>query len=48
VPQLSIGVTSLQLEGVAVGLIFVCGLCYVWLAFAERTSPSSGQVAGRP
>ena len=48
VPQLSIGVTSLQLEGVAVGLIFVCGLCYVWLAFAERTSPSGGQVAGRP
>lgn len=28
--------TPLQLEGVLTGLLFLTGLCYVWLAFAER------------
>ena len=28
--------TPLQLEGLATGLLFLTGLCYVWLAFAER------------
>ena len=35
-PSLSPSLTALQLEGFAVALIFVSGLCYVWLAFAER------------
>lgn len=35
-PSLSSSLTALQLEGFAVALIFICGLCYVWLAFAER------------
>ena len=28
--------TPLQMEGVLTGLLFLTGLCYVWLAFAER------------
>jgi hypothetical protein len=28
-------VTPLQIEGVVTGLLFMAGLCYVWLAFAE-------------
>lgn len=43
--------TSLQIEGMAVGLVFICGLCYVWLAFAEReVQPDrpEGQFDGRP
>lgn len=28
-------VTPLQIEGIATGLLFMSGLCYVWLAFAE-------------
>lgn len=28
--------TPLQLEGLGTGLLFLTGLCYVWLAFAER------------
>jgi hypothetical protein len=39
-PARSAALTSLQLEGAAVALIFVCGLCYVWLAFAERGVPA--------
>jgi hypothetical protein len=42
-PRLSLDISSLQLEGMAVGLIFVCGLCYVWLVFAERMSPADDQ-----
>lgn len=30
--------TPLQLEGLATGTLFTLGLCYVWLAFAERES----------
>lgn len=44
-PRLSTGVSPLQLEGMAVGLILACGLCYVWLAFAERKPPAGDQVA---
>lgn len=29
-------ITPLQVEGMANSAIFVVGLCYVWLAFAER------------
>jgi hypothetical protein len=32
-------VTPLQIEGVVTGLILMSGLCYVWLAFAERPAP---------
>lgn len=39
-PTLTPSITSLQVEGVAVALIFICGLCYVWLAFAERITPA--------
>jgi len=28
-------VTPLQIEGLATGLLFMSGLCYVWFAFAE-------------
>ena len=28
--------SPLQLEGLATGAVFTLGLCYVWLAFAER------------
>jgi hypothetical protein len=44
-PPLIRGLSPLQLEGVAVGLIFVCGLCYVWLAFAERMPSADDQGA---
>jgi hypothetical protein len=42
-----LNLSSLQVEGLAVGLIFVCGLCYVWLAFAERM-PASDQTTDQP
>ncbi|MGH4014790.1 MAG: hypothetical protein ACRDSL_12875 [Pseudonocardiaceae bacterium] len=29
-------VTPLQIEGMVTGVLFMSGLCYVWLAFAER------------
>jgi hypothetical protein len=45
-PSASASFTALQMEGVAVALIFVSGLCYVWLAFAERTSPEGNEVSG--
>ena len=32
--------TPLQLEGLATGALFTLGLCYVWLAFAERQLPA--------
>ncbi len=32
------GLRPLQLEGITTGLLFTLGLCYVWLAFAERPS----------
>ena len=31
--------SPLQLEGLATGTLFTLGLCYVWLAFAEREVP---------
>lgn len=33
-------ITPLQLEGLANGALFTLGLCYVWLAFAEREQPA--------
>ena len=36
--------TPLQLEGVVTGLLFLTGLCYVWLAFAERERPGPQRV----
>ncbi|MGH3916992.1 MAG: hypothetical protein ACRDTC_26815 [Pseudonocardiaceae bacterium] len=33
-------VTPLQIEGIATGLLFMSGLCYVWLAFVE-SAPAS-------
>lgn len=44
-PPIIMDLSSLQLEGVAVGTLFVCGLCYVWLAFSERTPPTDDQAA---
>jgi len=44
-PPIILDLSSLQLEGVAVGMLFVCGLCYVWLAFAERMSSADDQAA---
>ncbi|MGH4017997.1 MAG: hypothetical protein ACRDT0_01880 [Pseudonocardiaceae bacterium] len=37
--------TPLQIEGMVTGLLFMSGLCYVWLAFAERAP--AGQRARR-
>jgi hypothetical protein len=34
--------TPLQLEGIANGVLFTLGLCYVWLAFAEREAAHPG------
>jgi hypothetical protein len=36
VPRSVGALTPLQMEGVLTGLLFLTGLCYVWLAFAER------------
>ncbi|HEU0087920.1 MAG TPA: hypothetical protein VFQ77_09745 [Pseudonocardiaceae bacterium] len=33
-------VTPLQIEGMLTGLLFMSGLCYVWLAFAEPAPPT--------
>lgn len=35
-PTALLAVTPLQIEGMVTGLLFVSGLCSVWLAFAER------------
>lgn len=35
-PPGSLPLTPLQIEGMATGALFVVGLCFVWLAFAER------------
>lgn len=34
-------VTPLQIEGIVTGLLFMIGLCYVWVAFAEH--PPAGR-----
>jgi hypothetical protein len=34
--------TPLQIEGIVTGLVFVSGLCAVWLAFAERAPEKEG------
>jgi hypothetical protein len=31
--------TPLQMEGTLTGLLFLTGLCYAWIAFAERERP---------
>lgn len=35
-PKEAFGVPRLHLAGMAAGLVFLVGLCHVWLAFAER------------
>lgn len=42
-------ITPLQIEGIATGLIFVSGLCAVWVAFAEPArTDSTGTRAQTP
>lgn len=38
--------TPLQIEGMVTGTLFVLGLCYVWLAFAEREVPAEPAPVG--
>jgi hypothetical protein len=45
VPQGSFAVTPLQLAGMATGGVFLVGLCFVWLAFAE---PQDGNRTAQP
>lgn len=35
VPPGTFALTPLQIEGMVTGTLFVVGLCFVWLAFAE-------------
>lgn len=42
VPSELFPLSALQIEGMATGTLFMVGLCYVWLAFSERS------VADRP
>jgi len=41
VPQGTFAITPLQLAGMATGGVFLVGLCFVWLAFAE---PQDGRI----
>lgn len=41
-------VTPLQLAGLATGSLFLAGLSYVWLAFAERERPPPAGGGARP
>jgi hypothetical protein len=42
VPAGTLAITPLQTEGIVTGLLFVTGLCGVWLAFAERAPAPAG------
>ncbi|MDN5857267.1 MAG: hypothetical protein L0H84_01470 [Pseudonocardia sp.] len=48
-PKGALPITPLQTEGMITGTLFLFGLCYVWLAFAEREVPAEPEpsVAGR-
>jgi hypothetical protein len=51
VPPGTFALTPLQLAGMATGAIFLVGLCYVWLAFAEPQDSEGlgkGQAAQSP
>lgn len=41
VPVGALAISPLQIEGIVTGLLFITGLCGVWLAFAERASADS-------
>ncbi|WP_345379314.1 hypothetical protein [Pseudonocardia yuanmonensis] len=41
-------ITPLQTEGIVTGLLFVTGLCGVWLAFAERAQASTSTETSEP
>ncbi|GAA2849768.1 hypothetical protein GCM10010472_03510 [Pseudonocardia halophobica] len=41
VPAGTLAISPLQIEGIVTGLLFITGLCGVWLAFAERASEST-------
>ena len=40
VPAGSFVLTPLQIEGMATGSLFMVGMCFVWLAFAEAETPA--------
>ncbi|MCU1660110.1 MAG: hypothetical protein QOI36_5367 [Pseudonocardiales bacterium] len=40
--------TPLQIEGIATGLVFISGLCGVWVAFSERARVESTDRRGDP
>jgi hypothetical protein len=44
IPPGTTRLTPLQIEGVVTGLLFVTGLCGVWVAFAERAAEQ--EIAG--
>jgi hypothetical protein len=41
VPRGTFALTPLQLAGMATGAVFLVGLCFVWLAFAEPEDDDS-------
>jgi hypothetical protein len=43
VPPGTTRLTPLQIEGIVTGILFVSGLCAVWLAFAERADAQPEQ-----
>jgi hypothetical protein len=45
VPPEAFALTPLQIEGMATGSLFMVGLCFVWLAFAEAEAPTGVMAA---
>jgi hypothetical protein len=48
IPPGATRLTPLQIEGIVTGLVFVSGLCVVWLAFAERAPEKEGAGSAKP
>jgi hypothetical protein len=48
VPRGTFALTPLQLAGMATGGVFLVGLCFVWLAFAEPQAPTEPTVHQAP